>query len=553
MSKKPANVSAWDTWFQKNRNKLFLFFITGGFILSLMSFNAKISEAHDDALYLEGGWRFVHEFPHYFYTQNAPLYPMFLAICIRIFGFKLLLLKFFSVLFYLGAVVFTFLALEGLVPVVIFLVLMFFQTFNYQILYFSGMTFTESFYFFLQSWMFYSFRKFYSPSGFPYEKELHRHAILLALTFFLIGLCKSASVVLVPAYVFFVLTIYLKNKDAKGLKASIWVVLYYMGFRGIYEVLVRLIWKGQNQFKDQLKILLQKDPYDITQGQEDIAGFIQRLTDNTQLYLSKRFFQILGWMSENSIETKPELAFLMVILIVWGIILCYRKNNYYLYFFGLFAFFQSLLSFIILQTRWDQARIILVNMPVLIPLILFLLHEKITRFFAGKVLYYFLSVLIVVSVLISSVKRAWKNYPVALRNLSGDKYYGYTPDWINFLKCSEWCADSLPPQSLVASRKAPMSFVYGKGKRFFPVYSVVKRDTATGQSNPDSALAYFRRNGVTHIMMPQLRLDPNNPGAGFINTIHNILEPIQRKYPDKLKLVHVEGQFEECYLFEFKY
>jgi predicted lipoprotein with Yx(FWY)xxD motif len=153
----------------------------------------------------------------------------------------------------------------------------------------------------------------------------------------------------------------------------------------------------------------------------------------------------------------------------------------------------------------------------------------------------------------STIKRSSKNLPIVSKNLKGEKYYGYTPDWINFLKCSEWCADNLPPSALVASRKAPMSFIYGKGKKFFPIYSVIKRDTATNQSNPDSALVFFKANKVTHVMLGQLRTDPNNPAAGFINTMHNILVPIAQKYPEKLVLVHTEGAFEETQVYEIKY
>ncbi|MGZ5136035.1 MAG: hypothetical protein ACXWCG_12835, partial [Flavitalea sp.] len=98
-----------------------------------------------------------------------------------------------------------------------------------------------------------------------------------------------------------------------------------------------------------------------------------------------------------------------------------------------------------------------------------------------------------------------------------------------------------------------MSFVYGKGKKFFPVYSVVTKDTLTNQSHPDSALAYFRKNKVTHVMLGTLRLNPNDPSAGFINTVHNIVAPIAQKYPEKLRLVHTEGQFEEAYVYEIIY
>ena len=61
-----------ENWAAKNDTKIFYGLISLSLLLSFISFNARISEAHDDALYLEGGWRYVNEFPTYFYTQNAP-------------------------------------------------------------------------------------------------------------------------------------------------------------------------------------------------------------------------------------------------------------------------------------------------------------------------------------------------------------------------------------------------------------------------------------------------------------------------------------------------
>jgi hypothetical protein len=54
-------------------------------------------------------------------------------------------------------------------------------------------------------------------------------------------------------------------------------------------------------------------------------------------------------------------------------------------------------------------------------------------------------------------------------------------------------------------------------------------------------------------MLGSLRINPYEPGAGIINTVHNIVAPIAQKYPDKLKLVHVEGIEEEAYVYEFVY
>ena len=95
-----------------------------------------------------------------------------------------------------------------------------------------------------------------------------------------------------------------------------------------------------------------------------------------------------------------------------------------------------------------------------------------------------------------------------------------------------------------------MSFVYGKGKKFFPIYSVITRDSITQQSNPDSALAFFANKGVTHIMVGSLRINPKQNTGDVINTVHNIIQPIMQKYPNKLKLVHTEGLSEQSYIFE---
>ena len=168
----------------------------------------------------------------------------------------------------------------------------------------------------------------------------------------------------------------------------------------------------------------------------------------------------------------------------------------------------------------------------------------------GQGIYLVIVGIISASVLMSSFKRGSENLPIVKKNLSGNIYYGYTPDWQNFLKCSQWCSDSLPANTLVASRKAPMSFVYGKGKKFFPIYSVIVKDSLTQQSNPDSALAFFAAKGVTHIMVGSLRINPKQNTGDVINTVHNIVQPIFQKYPDKLKLVHTEGLSEQSYIFE---
>ncbi|MDI1353455.1 MAG: hypothetical protein PSX36_00965 [bacterium] len=548
MIKNPSNsFDKFENWAAKNEDKLFNILIIACLFLTFISFNARISEAHDDALYLEGGWRYVNEFPNYFYTQNAPLYPMFLGLLIKLLGFKLILFKLFSSLFNLLGLVLLYKALKGRIPYIVFVPVMLFQATNYLIIYYASMTFTESFYFFLQGlFFFYAVKIVESVRDHDVQvRSQLKIWLLFGLSMFLMSTAKSSAIVVVPAaMLYFLLQM---NWKAVGLSLAA-----YLTFKIPYELLVKLVWNAQNQFKGQSKILLQKDPYDASAGTEDLSGFVTRFIDNCDLSLSKRFYQLLGWRDETSTDVYGFLTIITIALALFGFWKLFKNKNNVMVMLALFTGAQLVLSYVILQTKWDQPRITLVCMPVLLILLFYAVYS-ILKNKGWYAIYLTIALLVTGSVALSSVKRGITNVPIIKKNMKGDKYFGYTPDWQNFLKCSEWCSDSLPSTALVASRKAPMSFVYGNGKKFFPIYSVVHRDTATRQSNPDSALAYFKKNKVTHVMLASLRANPRDPGSGIINTVHYIMIPIMQKYPEKLKLVHTEGTFEQTELYEIKY
>ena len=533
-----------ENWAEINNKKILLGFLCLSLLFSVLLFNARISEAHDDALYLEGGWRYVHEFPNYFYTQNAPLYVMFLGLMTKIFGFKLLLFKLINVVFNFFAVYFFYKAFYKRIPFFVLIPVMVFVSCNHLIQYYASMTFTEAFYLFLQSLFFYFFFKLYDSL----QKEVNgmkhlKQFVLVGLFAFLIAACKSVAIVGVPALILF----FLLEKQWKNASLALGS---YLIFKIPYEIIVKLIWGSQNQFAGQSKILLLKDPYDRAAGNDDVAGFIGRFFDNSNLYLSKRFFQLLGFRDENSTDVYSLLTFIVVAVTLFALFKVFKQNNKPMVFFGLFTGAQLLLSFLILQARWDQPRIVLICMPIMLILMYNLFYSSVKKSSMGQSIYLVIILIVCSSTLMSSFKRASVNYPIVKKNFAGNIFYGYTPDWQNFLKCSRWCADSLPQNTLVASRKAPMSFVYGNGKKFFPIYSVIKRDSVSSQSNADSALAYFKVNGVTHIMVGSLRINPLQNTGDVINTVHNIVQPIMTKYPNKLKLIHTEGSSEESYVFE---
>jgi len=536
-----------------------------GIVLALINFNARVSEANDDSMYIEGAYKYVHEFPTYFYTANAPLYPMFLALVTLVFGTNLILFKLFSLLFFvLGAIIY-YKALDKKVPEVLKYFILTFLCINHMIIYFSSLTFTEPFYLLTQATFFYFFCK-YNFSDNPISENIkvdYKRWAVIGLLLLLLTLAKNILI-------FGVVGVALFYAFRKEFKKMIIALASFGVFKLIYNFIKNMVWgESAIQYKSQTAILLNKDPYDASQGQEDIMGFFGRFTDNIGLYLGKRFYQILGFLDEHYVgkemieengemvtKTGPVLIFLSLIILVltfFGLYKAIKNKHHLITFLLLFSGTISFGTFFVLQARWDQPRLIMVYMPAILLGITYGLYEFFKKDNFNQRIFVAILLLVTGSMFISSFSRGIKNLPIVAKNLKGDIYYGYTPDWQNYLKISAWCADSLPQTALIACRKAPMSFVYGKGKHFYPIYSVIAKDKETNQSNPDSALAIFKRNKVTHILLANLRIDPTKNTGDIITTVHNIAYPIAQKYPDKLVLVKRIGESEEASLYEIKY
>lgn len=561
-----AGLSIYEKLTQKlNQKKTFFIILLIGVALALINFNARVSEAHDDSLYIEAAYKYVHEFPNYYYTANAPMYPMFLALLTLLFGTNLIVFKIFSLLFFTTGAVLYYKALDKRVPEILKYFVFTFICINHLILYYASQTFSEAFYMLIQATFFYFFCKYNfgeNPITADIKKDYKRW-LILGLLMMLLTLAKNILLFGIAAIALF----YFLRKEYKKL---VYAMISFGIFKMLYEFIKSAVWGDSAiQYQSQMSILLNKDPYDATQGQEDLAGFFGRFTDNIGLYLGKRFYQILGFMDEQFAgrefmevngemvaKFNPSVIFLAIVVLVltfYGLYKAYKNKQHQIVFMLLFAGTISFGTFFVLQARWDQPRFIMVHMPAILLGISYGLYDFFKKDNFNQRIFVAILLLVTGSMFLSSAGRGVKNLPIVSKNLGGDIYYGYTPDWQNYLKLSAWCADSLADNSLIACRKAPMSFVYGKGKHFFPIYSVIARDPKTNMSNPDSALAIFKRNKVTHILLANLRIDPKRFTGEYINTVHNIAVPIAQKYPEKLRHVKTIGETEEASLYEIKY
>jgi hypothetical protein len=525
--------SSLDGWLDRNSKTLLVIILGISIVFSLFVFQARMDIGGDDSGYILRAYDFIHKgvFPSY----QGPLYPLVLSIFVSFTGIKIVFLKFLSVIFNLVALLFLYKAFKGRVPSLVLYSVLLLTGINTYILNFASLTYNEAFYMALQYVFFYYFFKlqdFIQLNNNAPLKNLWRAWLPVAILLFLITITRNI-----------------------GISCFGGLIMYFAfckQFRNLLYTSVLFLASGlymKSQGSSQGNILLLKNPYNAAEGNRHFSDFMSDFFQNSNLYLSKRFYQILGFKSETDIETSTLLTFFTVLFLAFCIYRVIRSKNKYLLIVSLYILSMIGATFIVLQTRWDQPRLIMIYMPLLLMLFLYGLYDiSKKRAWGLQMLTVLLVPVIFVSEFSSTIQKAKENLPILQKNLKGDIYAGFTPDWVNYLKLSQWC-ENLPKDSLVACRKGPMSSVYANGREFFSIARTDNIDI----TNADTVVAWFKRNNVRYILLAKLRINPLNPDQGFINTIHRLVTPIAKKYPQKLKFIKQEGQSEEAQLYELLY
>lgn len=525
-----------------------------GCIMALMMYQGKISIGNDDALYIVSAYKMgLNPFDNP-YTASAPLYIIILSFVTKIFGMQLLPMKILNMLFYIGSVFFFFKALKNKIPSTILVFSLLMYVFNWVLLEYASFTYTEALYLFLISLLFLTFSRLLdldNEESVASKKKLIYVGCLGLLSVLIFTTRNIAAVVPLCMFVLFVLA--KKYKD--GLFYLAFFAAFYLLRQGIFEI----IWPGLNQFNAQGSAMLLKDSYNPAMGKEDLGGMIDRFLINARFY-TVRYLESLGLMKAYT-NLKPEnygfIALLFSSLQVFAFFMAIRNKDRMMQLLSGIMLVLLGATYFALQINWAQHRFIAVYTIMISASSFYVLYklsaDKKRNFLQIFVLLFMAAFLF--SGIISTTKRANENIPIAIANLKGDKYKGYSMDWVNFLKASEWCADNLPKDAYVVSRKEPMSYIYGKGFNFYPIYKI-PLDSVSGEPmrDADALISYFRnapyrvnmneliKVKVEYFILAQLRVDVKRKISGqFINTIHNCLYPIEEKYPGCLELVHTEG------------
>jgi hypothetical protein len=527
-----------DKYFSGKRNFWFLVCCALSLLFSILLFDVKMSNAHDDSMYVEAGYKITKDI-HNIYAANAPLYSLLLSIPIRMFGLKIILLKSLSVIFILLQIVFLYKAFRNRVSdAALFLVLLTIAV-NSYFLYFASQTFNEALFLFLQSLMIFFLSKNYDIlSSTTSLKPTWKQWLLLGLLTFLLTVTKNIAMLSVAAIALFFLM-------EKKFLQSVYAVFSFLIFRIPFQLIGNSL-AGKSQYESQSSIIMQVDPYNPSKGMETMDGYIARFFRNGALYLSRRFFQILGFQSEDSLKVNGGISFFLLLIFLIAVIFIIRNKNKILLFISVYSAVMLAGTFVALQVQWDQPRFVMIYVPFILLAIYSGWYYMFRKNSVGQFFIAVVAFIILCAGTLATLGKAGNNFNILQRNLSGDIYYGYTPDWVNYLKMSEYCADSLPADALVGARKAPMSFIYGKGKEFYGIATAFS-------DNADTILASLKENHVTHLIMASLRRNPKRNDGYVINTIQRLAYPIVQKYPDKLVLVKQVGESEPAYLYKINY
>jgi hypothetical protein len=131
-------------------------------------------------------------------------------------------------------------------------------------------------------------------------------------------------------------------------------------------------------------------------------------------------------------------------------------------------------TFILLQSIWHQYRLIVIYLPFIL-MFSFAGIYYLTRSKTMKKFQFFLILLLVclyLTTISRTIRLANLNLPALKAYIAGDLLYGYTQDWINYIKISQWAAKNIPQDKIIGCRKASVSFIQTNGRYFYSIDKV---------------------------------------------------------------------------------
>lgn len=520
-----------EDFLSRNADMIFLCLFALFVATALLLFNTKLFLMGDDADYIMDAQYFVTQ--HIYPAGRSSLYAMVLGIFVAFGGISILQLKLFSLSCAIAAFCICYSTFKNRVPYWLLFITLLFTAINSDLQYYSSSNLSEAFFMMMQMIFFHAtfllYDRLKEPRGVRNIWLYWCYAGFAALLLSLSKNVAAASLLCLP--VFFVLV--------RNTRAALLLLGIILSLKVLSEVLARTIY-GSNTVVSQMGQVMAKNLYHPEYGTETFGGFVVRFFDNLRVYISKDLLVIFGFRNGAAASWTGLLWILPVSLLLFAIWKAY-KHNRYLFFTGIYLCLMMGVSFLALQPAVAQTRIIVIYVPLLLCMLLYGLHFiNVSRMVIPLIFIFILGVN-----LVRSLEKMKHNVPELLKNIQGDTYYGYTPDWVHYLQMGQYVASELPANVVVAARKPNSLTVYTGGRPFFGIYNVSVNATA------DELLAYAKANNIRYLILASLREYPSRAiPHKIVNTLHRYAKIIETKYPDKIHVVTVIGNTEPCYLLE---
>lgn len=420
---------------------------------ALLLFEFKVSEGGDDSSYIMRAFDLARSgtYP----TYQGPAYPFFLAPLVALFGIDIPVVKLSS---YIGILGFSWIGYRSLhtrVPLIPLFLMMALCALSPILLYFASQTYSEAFYMMVQAGFLALSIKYLVDA----DRIDWKQAVFLALMFWLLANTRTIGYAALPV-LWIHLALHKRWRDLGIATVSIFGVLL------AWEGVKRSIWGADElQFASQGKTHLQKNAYDASEGNEDLAGLVVRAWENMEGYLSKHFLQFVGFQKPDDFSENAVVGLLIVSALLAVGVYAFKKNKT-VYFLALYTTVLLAGNFLGVHSNWDQVRLVIPYFPYIVLIVLsgvwLLAHHSRLKWVAPAfAVVSGLSLLLVSSQLGRSIEANGAEFRAGL---SGNALEGYTPDWLNYVKMTQYAAEQVPDSVGIACRKAGISFIYGQRK-----------------------------------------------------------------------------------------
>ncbi len=526
--KQPAQAPASDSFLDKHADAIAIVIMILTGIMAMLLFNVRMNEGGDDSTYICKAADFLEsgKYPNF----QGPLYPIFLSLFIWLSGgIKLIVLKATSYVLILAGQALMWFSLRRVVSRALLLAAMLLMALNLWFVQFGSLTYSEPL-FLVVVWGFvYALLRLDTVADEDGWKKMALWAAVAALVVVLAYLVRTVGMGLGIAGIVFLLA---RRAWRKALALTGGVALFLLLWTGVKAA----AWPNLKADTHQLQTLLQVDPYDASEGLETPSGYVKRFIGNSDLYLSKHYVKMLGFRDVNSRDKSRAVTVVLYALFLWGAYVAFRRKERGVMMVAILTAVMLGATFFSLQVLWDQYRLILPFVGMMHIVIFYSLADIVRRMAGDKTRVVMGIVVGICSLLLFTKEAKTTDFKTLRKNLTSDPLYGYTPDWYNYLTLCQEIGKRMDSDTVyVAARKPDMARIYSGGKRFYGIYTIPSED-------PDELVEQLRKNGVTHVIVGNLRRDPAQAGLGVINTIHRYLYKIVQKYPQFVELYAQSGR-----------